>query len=65
MQVADANAAVRLRLCMDYFSVLKQLASKGLSDADRARLQQQLEDTILRTQFRLAMLLLLSLFNLH
>lgn len=54
LQVADANAAVRLRLCMEYFSVLKQLASKDLSDADRTSLQQQLENTTLRTQSRLA-----------
>ena len=54
MQVADANAAVRLCLCMRYFTTLKQLDSEGLSDADKACLQQQLDDIILQTQSRSA-----------
>ena len=54
MQVADANAAVRLRLCMSYFTTLKQLDSEGLSEADKASLQQQLDGVILQTQSRSA-----------
>ena len=56
LQVADANQAVRLRLCMEYFNVLKQLAIENLSDADKASLQQQLDDTVLLTQSRSVLL---------
>ena len=52
MQVADANSAVRLHLCMEYFSTLKQLANEDLSGADRASLQQQLDDILFQTQSR-------------
>ena len=52
MQVADANSAVRLHLCMKYFSTLRQLDSEDLSDADKASLQQQLHYILLATQSR-------------
>ena len=52
MQVADANLEFRQQLCLDYFTLHKQLADKELSAADRADLQQQMDNILLQTQYR-------------
>lgn len=57
MQVADANSEHRGQLCLKYFSLFKQLGDNDLSTAVRADLQQQLDDIVLQTQSRSAMLL--------
>ena len=57
MQVADANSEFRQQLCLDYFTLCKQLAGKDLTAAVRADLQQQMDAIVLQTQCRLALLL--------
>lgn len=58
LQVADANSTVRQRLCLKYFTLLKQLADKDVNASVLAELQQQLDHVVMQTQSRSAILLL-------
>ncbi|KAL3146875.1 hypothetical protein ABBQ38_014847 [Trebouxia sp. C0009 RCD-2024] len=50
LEVADASAAFRQQLCLDYFTLHKQLNTHELSGEARADLLEQLEDKLVQTQ---------------